>query len=261
MPVVYTGDVMIRLPTLRQLSLIILIIEEYIRTAEPVSSRAVAQSGSFDIRSATIRNEMAELEDMGYLEQLHTSGGRVPTARAYRLYVDNLLKQEGINISHAYRQRIKDALSEIDIEDPEAINKTLAKFVGQLSGTLVIANISAREDAYKFGLSNLFTLPEFRELHRITGMTQFFDQFDTMFDLLSRQLWNGSSQRESEVKIMIGTENADKRIQDETMICARYRLPGGNEGSLTLVGPMRMDYRKNIGLILYAARTANSIVH
>ena len=67
------------------------IIETYIATAEPVGSKMVAERAGLDVSSATIRNEMADLTDMGLLEQPHTSAGRVPSAAGYRLYVNCLL--------------------------------------------------------------------------------------------------------------------------------------------------------------------------
>lgn len=244
--------------TPRQRALVSLIIEEYIETAEPVSSKAVASSGAFNVRSATLRNEMADLEQSGYLQQLHTSGGRVPTAKAYRLYVNDLLAQEGVTVPLAQRRRIDEALSEADRRNPEQVNKTLARILGSLSGVVVMANMSEREDAYKVGFSNLMAMPEFHEFNRLAGLTEFFDQFDMLFERMHRRMWG---QGESEVKVLIGTESHDERIKDETMICARYHLPGGHEGTLTLVGPMRMDYRKNIGLVTYAAHVANKISH
>ena len=73
-----------------------LIIEDYISTAEPVGSRAISRKHEMGLSSATIRNEMSDLEDMGYLEQPHTSSGRVPSALGYRLYVDSLLSPEKV---------------------------------------------------------------------------------------------------------------------------------------------------------------------
>ena len=67
------------------------IIESYIATAEPVGSKAVAQLAGLDVSSATIRNEMSDLTDMGYLEQPHTSAGRIPSPAGYRLYVTELM--------------------------------------------------------------------------------------------------------------------------------------------------------------------------
>ena len=66
------------------------VIECYVQNAEPVGSKAVAQWAGLDVSSATIRNEMAELSELGYLEQPHTSAGRIPSAKGYRLYVNEL---------------------------------------------------------------------------------------------------------------------------------------------------------------------------
>ncbi|MFA6308731.1 MAG: heat-inducible transcriptional repressor HrcA [Clostridia bacterium] len=68
------------------------IIDNYIDTAEPVGSRTIARKHEIGLSSATIRNEMADLEEMGYLEQPHTSAGRIPSDKGYRLYVDHLMK-------------------------------------------------------------------------------------------------------------------------------------------------------------------------
>ena len=74
------------------------IIEEYINTAEPVSSKAIAENYELNYSSATIRNEMASLEKEGFLEKTHTSSGRVPSEKGYRLYVDELLKDDDISL-------------------------------------------------------------------------------------------------------------------------------------------------------------------
>ena len=250
---------MTQLLSLRQHALLVYVIEEYIQTAEPVSSKAIVSGGSFDVRSATIRNELSDLEDQGYLMQLHTSGGRVPTAKAYRLYLDWLIAQEGIQINQVNRRRIDQNLQECDIADPESVSKNLARAVGSISNALVMATMSRRPQPYTFGLSHLMGLPEFQEFHRISGLAQFIDEFE----LLAQRMWEHrmASQENSEVKVFIGSENPVDAIRDETTIVARYRLPQGQEGTLTLVGPMRMDYRKNLGLMIYAAQIANRIAN
>ena len=74
------------------------VIDEYIGTAEPVGSRAISKKDDLDISSATIRNEMADLEEMGYLVQPHTSAGRVPTDAGYRFYVNTLMKRYRMSV-------------------------------------------------------------------------------------------------------------------------------------------------------------------
>ncbi|WP_205694207.1 heat-inducible transcriptional repressor HrcA [Clostridium sp. JN-9] len=76
----------------RKIRILEAIINDYIKTAEPVGSRTIAKKYNLGISSATIRNEMADLEDMGYLEQLHSSSGRKPSDKGYRLYVDKLMR-------------------------------------------------------------------------------------------------------------------------------------------------------------------------
>ena len=75
----------------RKKKILTAVIDEYIATAEPVGSKSIVESGVLDLSSATIRNEMAELTAMGFLEQPHTSAGRVPSDKAYRLYVDQMM--------------------------------------------------------------------------------------------------------------------------------------------------------------------------
>lgn len=72
------------------------IINDYISTAEPIGSRTIARKYDLGVSPATIRNEMADLEVLGYIEQLHTSSGRIPSSKGYRFYVDDLLRPEAM---------------------------------------------------------------------------------------------------------------------------------------------------------------------
>lgn len=78
--------------TERQRQILSAIVDDYIRSAEPVGSRSISKRGSVGFSPATIRNEMSDLEEMGYLEQPHTSAGRIPSHKGYRYYVDHLMK-------------------------------------------------------------------------------------------------------------------------------------------------------------------------
>ena len=84
------------------------VIELYVQNAEPVGSKAVAQWAKLDVSPATIRNDMADLEEQGYLEQPHTSAGRVPSAKGYRLYVNELMGDYKLSIQET--ERINEAL-------------------------------------------------------------------------------------------------------------------------------------------------------
>lgn len=90
------------------------LIDDYIATAEPVGSRTLARKYGIGVSSATIRNEMADLEELGYLEQPHTSAGRVPSDKGYRYYVDEIMRPTRLNardrerIRHAYQVRVRE---------------------------------------------------------------------------------------------------------------------------------------------------------
>ena len=92
------------------------IIEDYINTAEPVGSRTISKKYLTNTSPATIRNEMADLEEMGYIEQPHTSAGRIPSDKGYRLYVDQMMEQQELNKSQndMIKKEFTDTLGEID---------------------------------------------------------------------------------------------------------------------------------------------------
>ncbi len=244
--------------TSRQEALLASIIKEHIETAEPISSKFLEKVGFFDLSSATIRAEMNELEGLGYLAQLHTSGGRVPTDRAYRFFVDNLMSEEGLEPAADCKRKIKRALYETG-SDPREINKTVAQLLSELSDNLVITGVPKRADFFKVGLSSLFEFPEFREFGKVSRLTSFFDQFEEMFDQLEKEFFGNFKEGFDDIQIKIGHENPVRNIKDETVMFARYNLPKNYIGSLTLVGPTRMDYGKNIGLIKYTTRELNKL--
>ncbi|MEX2053248.1 MAG: HrcA family transcriptional regulator [Candidatus Paceibacterota bacterium] len=96
-------------------------------------------------------------------------------------------------------------------------------------------------------------MPEFREFNKVFQLTSFFEEFENMFNHLERELLG------EEMRIFIGKESPFENIREETVIFARYNLPDNCIGSLTLIGPTRMDYGKNIGLIKYTTEELNKL--
>ena len=106
------------------------IVEEYINTAEPVSSNAITCNHGLDCSSATIRNEMAELEKTGYLDKTHTSSGRVPSEKGYRYYVDELINDNDISL-----EEIKYISSKLEtkINEIEDLTKITANTISEIT--------------------------------------------------------------------------------------------------------------------------------
>ena len=100
----------------RKKKILAAVVDEYVRTAEPVGSKAIAQSAGLGCSSATIRNELAELVNLGYLEQPHTSAGRVPTPMGYRLYVNELMQKQRLSLEETeeINRRMNQKLQELD---------------------------------------------------------------------------------------------------------------------------------------------------
>ncbi len=237
----------------RQQKLLERIIREYVQTAEPVSSKSLVDSGFLGVSSATIRSEMNELERAGYLDQPHTSAGRVPSDKAYRFYVDKLVKAEPLAISTREKHKIDQTIQEAP-RDPHRINKLVAQMLSELSDHLVITNILDQDDFYKVGLKSLFEHPEFREIERAFRLTSFFDDIDEMFGEMVREM-----RFPHEVTVYIGRESPFEGITDESVICAEYCLPNNCTGSVIMVGPTRMNYQRNMGLLKYTAEELNEL--
>ena len=106
------------------------IVDEYINTAEPVSSGSIVNKYGLDFSSATIRNEMAELEKVGYLDKPHTSSGRVPSAKGYRFYVDELINEDDISL-----EEIKYISSKLEtkVNEIEELTKIAANTISEVT--------------------------------------------------------------------------------------------------------------------------------
>lgn len=118
------------------------IVEDYIRTAEPVGSRNIAKNHDLGLSAATIRNEMADLEDMGYLDKPHTSAGRIPSEMGYRFYVDSLMKRYSLTM-----EEINSLQSGMDrkFTQLENVISEISDLVSGISGYPAIVELSASQ--------------------------------------------------------------------------------------------------------------------
>ena len=112
------------------------IVDEYIETAEPVSSGSLLEKAYLDCSSATIRNEMAELEKIGFLEKTHTSSGRIPSQKGYRYYVDELLRED--SLSRAEISYIKEKLEQ-KVNDLEELTKIATSTLSEVTHYTTVA--------------------------------------------------------------------------------------------------------------------------
>ena len=132
----------------RKIKILQAIINDYVNTGEPVGSRTIAKKYNLGVGSATIRNEMADLEDMGYLEQPHASSGRVPSNKGYRLYVDNLMQQA--SLTEEEQLQIKKYIIDSAMLEVDKIVKQASTLLSELTNlTCVVQTPSVRKSYIK----------------------------------------------------------------------------------------------------------------
>lgn len=208
------------------------IIAEYIESAKPVSSQLLEKKHDFDIRPAMLRIEMQKLTDEGYLFQPHTSAGRVPTDKGYRFFVDELLKEgvNGFDIEDWFEKEMDDNIKFL---------QSLTKKIALASDALVLSYLEKEKIFWKEGWEEILKEPEFEEKECIINFFEFLKNFEENIEDLKIN---------SEIKVYIGRENPFKKAEDFTIIISKCRMRE-DEGIVSLLGPKRMDYDRNIGLM------------
>lgn len=132
----------------RKIKILQSIINDYITTGEPVGSRTIAKKYALGVSSATIRNEMSDLEEMGYLEQPHTSAGRVPSSKGYRLYVDRIMEYDILSLEEELI--IKKSIIDATLYEVEKIVKQASTLLSELTQlTCVVNTPSVRKSSIK----------------------------------------------------------------------------------------------------------------
>lgn len=232
----------------RQKNVLAAIIELYTKTALPIGSQALLQEFDFEVSSATLRNDMAFLEEEGYLYQPHISAGRIPTDKGYRTYVEEMMQEE--TLSRREQVHLQKELLMLRAKHMR-LSRTTAKLLAALSGNLAVSGIIENNDVYDFGMKELLEKPEFQEIDELGRVVETLDSLDEKLDTLMLRLKDGETQ------IFIGSENPLTGIDNCSMVVAPYRTNEGR-GLLAIIGPKRMDYAKNKSLIDYMRKLLSS---
>lgn len=131
-------------PTQRKMKILEAVVEAYIKSGDPIGSKAICDVLDFNVSSATVRNDMAELSGLGLLEQPHTSSGRIPTELGYRVYIDDLMKPAAM--SRKEQMAIKNTL-DLNADTPEALLETAADVLSRITGCAAVATSPPGEQA------------------------------------------------------------------------------------------------------------------
>ena len=210
------------------------IIQEYIDFAIPVSSKRLEEKYNFGVSPATIRNEMQRLTGLGFLFQPHTSAGRIPTDKAYRFLVDKiLLKQELFEKKQDFE--IKD-LS----DDPLKFVQSITRALAATSSSLAVSYLFDERFLWKEGWEELLQAPEFQKTSRVSDFVKFLKSFEQDIEKVSP---------DSNIRVYIGRETPFPKSAEFSLIISKCCFPDKEEGVISILGPKRMAYNKNIALI------------
>ncbi len=219
------------------------IIKEYIKTAQPVSSGGLVEKYKLDISPATVRNEMMELEESGYILQPHTSAGRVPTALAYKSFVEGLLDNKKRKLSDKEQGLLGGAL-----KDDDSSRRQAAKIIAEISSGAVFWAFH-KNDLYYTGISNLFSQAEFRQVNLVCDVSVVIDRLEEIIDDVFDSLDFGH-------QVLIGEDNPFGGFLSAVIL--KYKKDN-KTGIFGILGPMRMDYEKNLALVEYLEANLNKI--
>lgn len=322
--------------TERKQKLLKLVVDEYVNTAQPVGSNALVEKYDIPYSPATVRNEMARLEEEGYIKQPHTSAGRVPTDLGYRYYVEALMREEELpeevqrTIRHQFHQAAREleewarlaaailaarlrnaavvttphspfprlrwlelvsvhdflALLVVVLHEARVLQQTLtlerpfnqdeltaiarrlndllkgrtaaevrglnleltpfeARVADAVAGLIEDADGQDFEPSFVEGLRELLQQPEFTESARVLSLLELLDERNLQAVLPAPLSSHG------EVRIVIGGEHPVDAMRPCSVITTRYLGPSGLRGTLTVVGPTRMDYSRTVSMVRY----------
>ncbi len=319
----------------RKLKILAAVVDEYVRTGEPVGSKVISKLDNIKVSSATIRNDMAALEQMGYLEQPHTSAGRIPTFAGYRLYIDELMTLP--DLPDEEKSRLDSLLGDKDTPEELLVQNAAAALTEITQCAAVVTNPTPRFSV----ISKVEVIPTGKRLYVILLITsngsiknkacrlefdlnheqlEFFTHYieenlngvsveqlsEKMFDkmvaavsaymvslsplvkgicelsedlrqqeltlsggekLLSceeldkmevvrfiehkNQLSDMLEDTFSGIQVKFGSETDSFAIGNSSLIVSKYRKDGKEAGSLGVIGPMRVDYKKIIPYVDY----------
>jgi heat-inducible transcriptional repressor len=221
--------------TERQQQILAAIIEQYAEVAAPVGSVTLAKL--FGVSSATIRTEMARLEEAGLIEQPHTSAGRVPTDKGYRFYVNQLSGVEPSALpdrgTRALEARVNTTQGRADWTIRSAVDSLV-----ELTHNLGLATIG--DQLYMSGMGNLFGNPEFARGQQVRQVAMLLDNLEP---------WLREAAPNEPLNVYIGSENPIGKSSGCSLIISRFRSPFSDHSYIGVLGPTRQSYARVMNLV------------
>lgn len=221
--------------TARQTQILKAVIEEYTDTATAVGSETLDKKFNMGVSSATIRNEMVALTKMGYLRQPHTSSGRIPSPKALRFYIDQLMEEKRLSVSDEVKTK-EDVINAKDNID--ALMHEATQTLAHQTQALAIAVLDNDDRVWHAGYSNVFTNPEFfTQPESLTTLFGCLEQIERVHELFFEKMTGLTP-----VEVIFGEDLGWPGFSPIGVVGTRFQV-GGKSGALGIIGPARLHYQ------------------
>ena len=232
----------------RQLEILRAIVDEYVATEEPVGSKVIAEKHGLGVSPATIRNDMAVLEDAGLIKQPHTSAGRIPTNSGYRLFVDKIAEIKPLSTGE--RRAIEGFLDgAVDLDD---VFTRTAKLLAQITKQVAVIQYPDEDKVVLAGTANLARSTQEVSI-AIHPILEALEEQVVLLSLLNEV--------HPTVHVRIGSEQTETNLQATSLVTVGYGMESAQIGAVGVLGPTRMDYAGSIAAVDAVARYVGRFIN
>lgn len=233
--------------TQRQIEILKKIVREYIDTAEPVGSETLEKKYDLGVSPATIRNEMAEMIKLGYLSKPHSSAGRVPTSKAIKFYIQELMKERELSVAETVEEKER----VWDLRDHQArFLRELTHALAQKTKTLAVTTIDTGDIFYS-GYSNILDMPEFFDIDITRNLLSILDN-TAYFDVIMGRI-------DQPFAVLLGEELEEELYRPYSFVFSKFRTRSNHTGSIGIIGPCRMAYERVNPWVRYASSLIDDV--
>ena len=238
--------------TQRQIKILKCITEEFIESASPVGSETLEKKFSLGISSATIRNEMSALTQLGFLKKSHLSAGRAPSSMGLKYYVRNLMVPKNMSISEEIgaKEKVWDYRNEF-----EKLIKESTKELATRTRSMAIATTD-HGSVYYYGASNLLEEPEFFNIDVTKTILSLLDNSTYWFDIVAKA--TPHDEDEKIIRLLIGEDLGLEHLEPCGFVYQNYEA-GPHRGIIGIVGPARFHFQKVVPIVFYYADLISTI--
>ena len=227
--------------TARQTQILKALIDEYIETAEAVGSENLDKKYNLGVSPATIRNEMVALTKAGYLRQTHTSAGRIPSPKAMKFYIDQLMEEKRMSLADEIKAKedVWDSRGSLD-----SLLAGVTKVLAERTQNIALAATDEGK-VWHSGYASIFSNPEFADIDACTGLFSFLEEAERI-----NELFFGSANQDSPFEVFFGEELNWPEMAPVGVVTTHFKA-GGRKGALGVIGPIRLSYSTVIPTLRY----------